>query len=346
MEPIDGEVDFVGGLLAEAPEFVWVFSVGVEELLPVLIGVVQVPLVAQGHHAFVPRARHHQRLRLVVDVRLVRLHHHFLHFGLRVLHFHPLVFLDHHRPLVKPLQVDLLLGLSEELFVVLALHFELRADFLCGVAAVVGDFDDFDGADIDHVFLDSVLFAQFWLLLQVPEGCEIIGCVGGDTRDYAGSLFHRNGEHREGVDCLQGSQRRFQGGSQQLPPLHLLQLKDPSELRSHVLMRHIQCTAFRADINLLVLHFKRAVDPIREEEAIGLSVHCFRAESGRHQVDCLSLELLDGFREGVVLDPDFYEGVFLRVDAFSFRAFVVRADLLVRDRENGGTLPEADFILE
>ena len=119
-----------------------------------------------------------------------------------------------HDTLVEALLVGDLFGLVELLGIVLALDAELLVDLDGALAAVVGDFDDFNDlvsrtggrssyfVGENHLIGDAELLSELGLVLEVLEGGVIGGGIGGDRGDDTGTLGHRNSEERKGVDTL------------------------------------------------------------------------------------------------------------------------------------------------
>eukprot|EP01137_Pigoraptor_chileana_P025711 Opistho-2@95567 len=144
-------------------------------LLPVLIAVVQIPLVAVGNNALVARARHDLLLRLKVADSKTLIDHFLPDDRLCVLNPLALVLADKHDALSEALEIDHVLGLVEQIAVVLAPDLEVVACLDGAQIAKPRDLNDGDGLKRqDHFVADAILLAERWLLDEVAEGGVVI----------------------------------------------------------------------------------------------------------------------------------------------------------------------------
>mmetsp|Transcript_3412 Transcript_3412/g.5765 ORF Transcript_3412/g.5765 Transcript_3412/m.5765 type:complete len:309 (+) Transcript_3412:1259-2185(+) len=195
LEPVDDELELVLRLNVVGLEVLG-GEVGAHKLLPVLLTVAHEPLVARGHDALVARSRDNLALRLVVGNGQLLVEEVLLDLGLCLFDRLANGYSHDHLALVEAFEVDLVLGLLQELLVLLGLDFEVVDQLDGGEVSELGDFDDGHGLEGDapagvHLeLLSQVLFG-----LQVSEGGPVVRRVRGDTGDDSGSLRHRDGRH-------------------------------------------------------------------------------------------------------------------------------------------------------
>ena len=141
------------------------------------------------------------------------------------------------------------------------------------------------------------------------------------------SFYH----HLHGIGSLQGQ-------SNQLIASHTQQFLHNTHLLEVTLVCHITSRAVRADVHLSIAHLERAVLCSGQYEAIGLTVHGFRAQGGSHQEYLLALQ-----RGELSLQLEHFDlnaGVSLGNHTLSRSAVVISTDLAVQRGVNGRTLAE------
>ena len=95
--------------------------------LPVFVSVVEVPLVAVGHHAHISRSGDHVSSRLVVYNGVSSVDEFFPDQSFGISYFGAFEVTNQHNAFMEALLVGLVLGLLKQLLVVLTLDFELLA---------------------------------------------------------------------------------------------------------------------------------------------------------------------------------------------------------------------------
>ena len=175
---------------------------GKHSLLPILIGVVDVPLLAEADDADIAGTRHHVASRFVVEQRVTVVDEFLSDEVLGLCDFGALEVADDHGALVEALLVGLVLGLLQQFLVVLRLDLQLLAEGDRSEVSVGGRMDQFNRLQIHHLFGDAVLLAEGFFVPEVAGGHPIIGGVAGDAGDDSGSFLHGDGHHGQDVDSL------------------------------------------------------------------------------------------------------------------------------------------------
>ena len=167
------------------------------EFFPLILAVLQEPLVACGNDALVSRSRDDLLLWLVVWHCQSLLHQVLLYLGLCSLHLLALGHANDHPSLVESLLVRLVLGLLQELFVVLRFDTELLNQGHSCQLSEIWNFDDFNGGKRSApLFLDTKLLPQFCLRLKISESGPVVGSIRWYRSDNTSTLGHR--------DCFHG----------------------------------------------------------------------------------------------------------------------------------------------
>mmetsp|Transcript_11578 Transcript_11578/g.31033 ORF Transcript_11578/g.31033 Transcript_11578/m.31033 type:complete len:392 (-) Transcript_11578:796-1971(-) len=124
----------------------------------------------------------------------------------------------------------------------------------------------------------------------------------------------------------------LQGDTKDVGSLQVHQFVHLAKFGCQVLEGHVPRRPFRAHVHaLLVDHFESAVVTIREDVAVGLTVHCFGAESGSNEIHLLPFEGSKLLREGSS-ELELDEGILLFFYALSTSSVMIGAWLTIERR--------------
>mmetsp|Transcript_115151 Transcript_115151/g.372178 ORF Transcript_115151/g.372178 Transcript_115151/m.372178 type:complete len:608 (-) Transcript_115151:326-2149(-) len=334
-EPADGVGDVVERGLAEHVEVL--LHVLADPLRPLLVAVLQVPLVAEGYDALVPGARHDTAFWLEVAGRLPRSNEVLFDALLDVHHLLAGVGADRQHARVEALHVDLLLRDREPVFLLVRADLQLLADVRGGGRAEVraGDLQDLDDVErLAPLLLDAELLAPVCPCLPVLQTRPIVRGLRRHARDDARALLHGYGQHGQGIDRVVRCQRRLQreakelraGLAQEALRLRVLQL-------AQALVAHVQSGAVGTDKYLAVVHLEEAILTLGQDKAIRLAVHRFRPQRRGHEEDIAATQGLGPLGRHL-LDSQLDERVLHGLHAFTFGTVVVGTRLVGGDGED------------
>lgn len=182
---------------------------------------------------------------------------------------------------------------------------------------------------LDHLRRDAELGSKVGLIDEHLEGDVVVGGVGGDGGDDAGSLAHADGEEGEGVDALVLGVGGGEGEAHEVHAGKLDEALGLGELLVVALAGEALGGPVGDDEDLSVEHLEGSVLALGEGEAVGLAVHGLGAEGGGGEEYVLAGKRGERARELEDLELD--DGVLLGPDALSLAPVVVCTDLLVKD---------------
>mmetsp|Transcript_25235 Transcript_25235/g.80189 ORF Transcript_25235/g.80189 Transcript_25235/m.80189 type:complete len:533 (-) Transcript_25235:661-2259(-) len=318
-----------------------------DALCPVLVAVLDVPLVTERHDALVAGARDNWRLGLKVALGSAVGQHVLLDL---LLHVHDL--LTRVRPHrehagVEALHVHLFLCCRKLVLLLVRVDLQLLTDVGRRSLPKLGlrDLQNLDDV-VGHapLLLHTKLLPPVVTRLPVVEARKVVRSLGRNAGDDAGALLHGYREHGKGKDCLVGRKGRAERQTHQvlagllqkhdrllLPRLGLLHLPQ-------ALVAHVQGRPLRADEDLAPAHPEEAVLALGKHKAVGLPVHSLRPQCGGHQEDLRlpqSLGPLSGDLEDLQLD----ERVLHRLHALAFGPVVVGTRLVCGNGEDALAFP-------
>mmetsp|Transcript_34883 Transcript_34883/g.80805 ORF Transcript_34883/g.80805 Transcript_34883/m.80805 type:complete len:627 (+) Transcript_34883:1067-2947(+) len=344
LQPAKGLVELVEDLLRVRRKGVGVVHVISDPVLPLLVAILQVPLVRHSHHTLLARTALNELLRLEVDQSSTLINHVLLLLGFGDRDLLALVRPHKHLTEAETSVVSFLLRFVKILTVSRVLNLELLRPVLGapvaapGLLAVLGrdgDVDDIDDIErLVHLGCDTVsLLVVVGLALNVPEGNEIIRGVRRNRSDHSGTLAHRDRVERERVNRRVWRARGVERDAKKVGALAREEALGLAPGGGEVdilvaLEREALGRAGGHDVDLTIGPLERAIVALRQHKAVGLAIHGLRAEGSRRQEDVLAFERSEGRRERR-LHPELDQGVLLRSNALSLRTVVVSAGLTI-----------------
>lgn len=139
------------------------------------------------------------------------------------------------------------------------------------------------------------------------------------------------------------SKRSFDAFSHQLGSSHYLEVGVVLLDSSLFLVSHVLSSSFAHHEVFVVLHCKKTILTIGLDVAVGLSIHSFSTESCANQKDFLVSMSCEAFWhiDELQLDTD----IFLRSHTFSLLSVVISTSLLIKFREDSGSLSLDDLAI-
>ena len=175
------------------------------------------------------------------------------------------------------------------------------------------------------------------------ENGIVVWGVARDGGDHSGTLPHGDAQHRPDIDLLVTGERSLEGLSDEVLTGDISHFLDLAVLLQEILVGHVPGCSVRADEDLVVLRLESSISPRRKHEAVGLSVHGLRSQSGSHKID---LSVLDGLQRLWELEElNLDESVLLGSNSLSLRPIVISAHLVVLNTEDRSPLPELDEVV-
>jgi hypothetical protein len=335
---------------------------------PLLLSVIQVPLIHQRDDALIRAPRDDQPLWLSIGEREALFYHPCSYLRLRILNTHPLELPNQHDTIVEAFLVCELFRFGKLLRVLLRLDLQELDDSRSGELAVGGcgqDRDRIDGCPGRIDVIECCFFAE------VKERLVVVGRVGWNGRYDSCSLeanmtVWRNSSqcwtrtdlgrqdivHGQDVDFWVERKRRPDLRPDKADALDLEQLVDLASSQHHTLESHVTCSTGGAYICLLVVDGKNAILDRGADEAIRLtipeqaelgsgnifprriseSVHGLRPQGRRHQVcfppSKLAIDHIPR-RATPFLHLELQRSVLLRAHTFSILTIVIHTRLSV-----------------
>ncbi len=182
--------------------FECLFNMIENSFLPVLISIVDVPLIAEANNAGIPASWNNISSRLVVYQGITPIYQLFSHQAFCIQYFTSFVVTDNHDSLVETFLVWLILCLLKELLIVLTFYFVLFAQSNSNQITVSWCLDERNGLQVHHLFSNVVLLPQCFFVSQVRGSHPIIRGITRNTCYNSSTFFHRDSHHGKDIDNL------------------------------------------------------------------------------------------------------------------------------------------------
>mmetsp|Transcript_4620 Transcript_4620/g.11408 ORF Transcript_4620/g.11408 Transcript_4620/m.11408 type:complete len:289 (-) Transcript_4620:1133-1999(-) len=197
----------------------------IAESAPFRFAVGDEPLIDEGSNTLITGPRDNTSIGLRILNRLVVVKQLLQHKGFGVLDSHAFEFSNQHGTKIESMLVADILGFIQLVFVMLILDLHIVAKLLGSTSSVLGHVDNLNQILRDPFLLHVVLGLLLFVVTQILQSTPISWRITGYTGYHSSSLFHINGEHRQGVDetLFTFTQWRTQQGADQLLTGHIEQ---------------------------------------------------------------------------------------------------------------------------
>ena len=245
---------------------------------------------------------------------------------------------------IETLVVDEFLSLGQMVLITRSVNLEFFAGLQGRKFTIARDFDDFNRGERKNPFVLNVeLLSEGRLVLEILKIDPIVGRVRRNGSDYTSTLVHADGKHGPQEDLFVRSKGGLEGSAQQVSTVNFSDAFSDGVFLGEVLESEVSGGSFGADEDFIVSHDISTISTSGEDVTVGLAVHGFGSEGSGNQRDGLSFQELELF--GEFEDSELNQGVFLRINAFTFRSIVISAGLVIKGREDGGSLAELELAL-
>lgn len=240
--------------------------------------------------------------------------------------------------------VDEFLSLSQMFLITRSVNLEFFASLQGREFTIAWDFNDFNRSERKNPFVLNVeLLSKSRLILKILKIDPIVRRIRGNGSDYTSTLIHADRKHRPQEDSFVRSKGGLERSAQQVSTINFSDAVQNGVFLGEVLESEVSGGSFRADEDFIVSHNISTISTSGEDIAVGLAVHGFGSEGSGNQRDGSSFQELELF--GEFEDSELNQGVFLRVNTFTFGSVVISARLVIKRREDSGSLAELELLL-
>ena len=312
--------------------------------LPGVLAVVEEPLIAQSNDTLFTSAGHNLLLGLIVRHSEALVNHLLADDGLGILDTLSSADADLHYTMVEASLIALVLGLIELDGVLVGLDLHLLYNSLGAQVTKALDIDKRERVEaLNPLKLNTHALTQTLLSLQISQHGEIVRCIRWHRCDDSSTFSHADGRERQDVDVLVRGHGCLDLHTNQLSTSDLSKSGVLKVNLGHLLMGKVPSSTLSDDEKIIVLHLIDAVLALRQDKAVGLTVHGLRTESTSDQEDVTIAELLQASRE--VEHADLDASVLLGSNTFTSATVMIGTWLTLRLGEDSVALAELDLVV-
>jgi len=143
-------------------------------LFPVFISIVQIPLVAHGHNAFISRTRYNSSTRFVIQSCFTSLDHFLSDQIFSLSNLFSFECSDKHSSLVETFLVGLVFSLIKKNSIILTLNFKLLAKCDCSQISISRGIDQWNRLDCHHFLSNTILFSKSFFVSKITSRHPIV----------------------------------------------------------------------------------------------------------------------------------------------------------------------------
>jgi hypothetical protein len=313
-------------------------------VLPFFLTVSEVPLINIRNNTLISRSGDNFAFRFIIDQGLIGFDHFVSDQSLDVLNLLSSIRTNNKDTFIETLIVDEFLGLSQMFLITRSVNLEFFTSLQGRKFTIAWDFDDFNRRERKNPFVLNVeLLSEGRLVLEILKIDPIVRRIRRNGSDYTSTLIHADRKHGPQKDSFIRSKGGLEGSSQQVSTVNFSDAVQNGVFLGEVLESEVSGGSFRADEDFFVSHNISTISASGEDIAVGLAVHGFRSEGSGNQRDSFSFQELELF--GEFEDSELNQSVFLRINTFTFGSIVISARLVIKGREDGGSLAELELLL-
>lgn len=178
-------------------------------LFPILVSIVEIPLIAVAYNANIAWSRDHVSSRLVINKSISSVNQFFSNQTLGLSNFSSFKITNQHYTFMETFLISFVFCLLQKLFVILALYLQsLAKSDSCLITN--WSLNERDRLSSNHLFCNSILLTESLLISEIASSHPIIRGITRHTCNNSCSFFHWDGHHRKSINSLVYSVRSTQ----------------------------------------------------------------------------------------------------------------------------------------